>query len=137
MIHILTATDRAARWERVPSDDRGGSVDLDMHTSVQQGWSVVSVAGELDLQTSPALTDALTGALEADQPHVGVDLTRVSFMDSTALGVLVSALKRARERGGELALIGASGPPLKVLMLTGMAEGLFPMVGTAEELEAR
>ncbi|MEP7059421.1 MAG: STAS domain-containing protein [Actinomycetota bacterium] len=112
-------------------------VDLDMETSTYRGWSVISVAGELDLHSSPELTDAISGALEADHPHVGIDLTRVSFMDSTALGVLVSSLKRARERGGDLALIGAGGSPLKVLSLTGMADGVFPMVATAEDLDAR
>jgi anti-sigma B factor antagonist len=112
-------------------------VDLVMETSTHNGWSVISAAGELDLHSSPELTDAITGALEQDHPHIGIDLTRVSFMDSTALGVLVASLKRARERGGELALVGAGGSPLKVLSLTGMADGVFPMLPSIEDLEPR
>ncbi|MEA2551511.1 MAG: hypothetical protein QOE25_1280, partial [Actinomycetota bacterium] len=51
--------------------------------------------------------------------------------------VLVASLKRARERGGELALVGAGGSPLKVLSLTGMADGVFPMLPSVEDLEPR
>jgi anti-sigma B factor antagonist len=41
-------------------------------------------------------------------------------MDSTALGVVVAAMKRARERGGEVALIGPTGSPRKVLSITAL-----------------
>jgi anti-sigma B factor antagonist len=112
-------------------------VDLVMETSTHNGWSIIAPTGELDLHSSPELTDAVTGALEQDRPHIGIDLTGVSFMDSTALGVLVASLKRVRERGGELALVGAGGSPLKVLSLTGMADGVFPMRASVEDLEPR
>lgn len=112
-------------------------MDLVMQTSTHRGWAVISVEGELDLHSSPALTDEIAGALTPDAPRVAVDLSGVSFMDSTALGVLVSSLKRAKELGGELALVGASGSPLKVLSLTGMADGVFPMAGSVADLEER
>jgi anti-anti-sigma factor len=41
-------------------------------------------------------------------------------MDSSTLGVLVTALKHARERGGDVVLVGVSGSPAKVLELTGL-----------------
>jgi anti-sigma B factor antagonist len=112
-------------------------VDLVVESSTHRGWAVISVQGELDLHSSPALTDEIAGALNQDAPHIAVDLTAVSFMDSTALGVLVASLKRARERDGELTLVGANGSPLKVLTLTGMAEGVFPMTVSIDDLQPR
>jgi anti-sigma B factor antagonist len=52
--------------------------------------------------------------------YVAIDLRAVSFMDSTALGVVVAAMKRARERGGEVALVGPTGSPRKVLSITAL-----------------
>lgn len=112
-------------------------MDLVMQTSTHRGWAVISVEGELDLHSTPALTEEIASALNQEPPRVAIDLTGVSFMDSTALGVLVSSLKRAKERGGDLALVGASGSPLKVLSLTGMADGIFPMAQSIADLEER
>ena len=51
---------------------------------------VLVVEGELDLSTAPLLAERLTAAEATDAPLVIVDLDRVSFMDSSALHVLVS-----------------------------------------------
>src|SRR4051794_41985690 len=65
---------------------------------------VVTVTGEVDVETAPRLRSALLST--ADQPAlmVVVDLRDVTFLDSTGLGVLVAGLKRARENGGGLHL---------------------------------
>lgn len=112
-------------------------MDLVVGTEAHRGWSVVSAKGELDLNSSPVLSDEISRALDGDGPAVAIDLTDVTFMDSTGLGVLVTSLKRAKLRGGELTLIGANGAPLKVLALTGMTDGVFPMVETTGDLTER
>ena len=76
--------------------------------------------GELDLSTSAALRSALDEGFGDGSPRVAVDLSAVPFMDSSSLGVLVAYLKRAKERGGELWLVGVSGSPAKVIELTGL-----------------
>jgi len=82
-------------------------------------WGLLTVDGELDLSTSPELRDALV-ALGTDHERIAIDLRAVTFMDSTALGVIVAAMKRARERGGQLALVGPTGSPRKVLSITAL-----------------
>ena len=57
-------------------------------------WTVVSVGGELDLSTSAALRAALDAGLGEGTPRIAVDLTDVSFMDSSSLGILVSRPRR-------------------------------------------
>jgi anti-sigma B factor antagonist len=83
--------------------------------STHGAWSILTVEGELDLSTSPRFRDSLTELL-ATSDHVAIDLRGVTFMDSTALGVVVSGMKR----DGELALIGPTGSPRKVLSITAL-----------------
>lgn len=63
----------------------------------------VQVRGELDLATSPELGDVLERELDQGRAVV-VDLARVTFIDSTALNTLVSALKSCESNGGRLAV---------------------------------
>jgi anti-sigma B factor antagonist len=63
---------------------------------------VVAVAGEIDLFTAPELKAALGEALESGRIRIVVDLTETTFLDSTALGVLIGAVKRLRSRDGVL-----------------------------------
>lgn len=61
-----------------------------------------------------------------------VDLTDVSFIDSTGLGVLVTALKHTREAGGSLDVVVAAPRVLKVLALTGL-DVVIPLHATLDE----
>jgi anti-sigma B factor antagonist len=91
------------------------------------------VAGELDLHTSPALRDSISKLLDDGTSKLAIDLEHVGFMDSSSLGILVTALKRIRERDGEVALVGVNGSPMKVLSLTGI-DRLMPMFTSTAEL---
>jgi anti-sigma B factor antagonist len=84
----------------------------------------VLVVGELDLLTSPQLTDALNPLLDSVGPRtVVVDLTGVTFFDSSALNVLLQAQNRAAEQQIELAIV-ASPMVSRVIELTGVTEHL-------------
>ena len=69
----------------------------------EQSGTIVSAGGELDAFTAPELADALEGV--GDDGAVVVDLSRVAFMDSTALGVLVRGLKKLHLRGGRARVV--------------------------------
>ena len=88
------------------------------------------LSGELDLHTSPALRDRISKLLDDGTSRLAIDLEHVGFMDSSSLGILVTALKRIRERDGDLALVGVNGSPLKVLSLTGI-DRLMPMFASS------
>lgn len=108
-------------------------MDLRIRTRREDPWTVLEVGGELDLHTSTELRDQLTELIDAGDTRLAVDLADVSFMDSSSLGVMVASLKRAREKGGDIAITGAGGSPLKVLSLTGM-DAVFTMAATAADL---
>jgi anti-sigma B factor antagonist len=111
------------------------AVDLTIDSQRMGTWTILKVSGELDLHTSPALRERVSELLEAGTSKLAVDLEHVGFMDSSSLGILVVALKRIRENGGELALVGVNGSPLKVLALTGI-DRLIPTYGSTSELPA-
>jgi anti-sigma B factor antagonist len=112
------------------------SVEPTFETQANGPWTVVTVLGELDLSTSAALRAAVDGAAPEDHaPRVAVDLTGVTFMDSSSLGVLVACLKELGDRGGELRLVGVSGSPAKVIALTGL-DAAFTMEASVDDLPA-
>ncbi len=83
---------------------------------------VVDIAGELDLYTAPVLRDRLLDVIEGQgNRFVAVDLSAVGFMDSTAVHVLVQALRKVRERGGALQLARVPPPAQRVLDISGLS----------------
>ena len=94
--------------------------------------SVVTVTGEIDVATAPDLRECLL-AQEADRVSaIVVDLTGVSFIDSTALGVLVGAYRRQEDAGGALKLVVTESRILKVLEITDLAS-VFPVFANVDE----
>src|SRR4051812_42698663 len=63
---------------------------------------VVTVAGEIDIFTAPEFKDRIAGAIDAGGEVTIVDLAGTTFIDSSSLGVLISAHRRLRGRGGRL-----------------------------------
>ena len=108
-------------------------MDLELRHEEAGSWTVLTVAGELDLHTSVGLRDQLAELTGAGTRRLAVDLSSVPFMDSSTLGVVVVALKRLRELGGELALIAVNGSPAKVLSITGM-DRVIPSYATVGDL---
>jgi anti-sigma B factor antagonist len=86
--------------------------------------TVISVSGELDLASSPALEEELERVSQSDAQLVVVDLRNLEFMDSTGLSVLVRAHQRAEENGRRLGLVNGSQQVQRLLTLTGVADRL-------------
>jgi anti-sigma B factor antagonist len=93
---------------------------------------VVRAHGELDLYVAPEFKRRLANTIEAGKTRIVVDLTDAAFMDSTALGVLIGALKRLRVRGGALAVASEQPTILRILELTGMDQ-VLDLYATAGE----
>lgn len=99
---------------------------------IREGATVVEVAGELDLHSAPQLRAELTRALENSvPPRVIVDLSGVNFIDSTGVGVLIGALKRAREADGKLLFCNPQPRVCRVFEITGLV-GALPLFSTRE-----
>jgi anti-sigma B factor antagonist len=96
------------------------SIDAERH--------VVAVRGEIDLFTAPELKQKLTDAIEGGKTRIVVDLTQTTFLDSTALGVLIGAVKRLRTREGALVIVNVDQNIAKTFEITGLDQ-IFTIVG--------
>ena len=79
---------------------------MEVSTRKETGFTVVSVLGEVDLYSSPAMREAILGALSKREPNVVIDLSGVSYMDSSGIATLVEALQASRRVQGRLVLAG-------------------------------
>jgi anti-sigma B factor antagonist len=101
------------------------------HSELDKRTSVISVEGELDLSTAPRLKWMLVDALEGGHSLLVVDLTSATFMDSTALGVLI-AVKRRLEGDARMAIVCVRENVLKIFEFAGM-DGVFAIFPTIDE----
>lgn len=86
----------------------------------------VEVRGELDLSTSPELGDALRHELDGGRSVI-VDLSQVTFIDSTALNTLIAALRSCESNGCSLAVSPTLPPQVtKVFKITGL-DSVIPL----------
>ncbi|MGF9758424.1 STAS domain-containing protein [Microvirga sp. 0TCS3.31] len=83
-----------------------------------QGIALVRLSGRLDAAAAPQILARLKGAVAEGRSRLAVDLSQVSFIDSTGLGILVSGLKAARKTDGDLRLIAPSPQAQRLLRLT-------------------
>jgi anti-sigma B factor antagonist len=85
---------------------------------------VVEVTGQVDLYAAPEFKERISRVIDRGASRVIVDLSRVTFMDSTGLGVLVGALKRIRAASADLLLIVTDYDIERLFELTGL-DGTF------------
>jgi len=97
---------------------------------------IVAVGGEVDIFTAPRFKECLVELLDSGVRRVVVDLSEVTFIDSTALGVLIGGVRRAHAAGGAMTLVVVNRPVERVLSITGL-DRVFSMYATrAEALDA-
>ncbi len=91
----------------------------------EQGIQVIVLKGEVDMHSAPGLRERLLAALQ--QP-VGliVDMSEVSFIDSSGIAILVEGYKRAKQHSQRFSLAGVKAAPMQVLQLTRL-DKVFPL----------
>ncbi|MFI7024531.1 STAS domain-containing protein [Micromonospora sp. NPDC049900] len=88
------------------------------------GPTRLRLAGELDMSTAGQLNAVIDRLADAGERRLLVDLTDLTFCDSTGISVFVRGDNRAAAEGGWLRVTGASGRVERVLKVTGLAEVL-------------
>ncbi|MEO3770284.1 STAS domain-containing protein [Micromonospora sp. B9E7] len=88
----------------------------------RDGGACLRLTGELDLSTAPQLTAAIEELTAAGETRVLLDLTDLTFCDSTGMAVFVRGDNQAAAEGGWLRLTGANGRVERVLRVTGLAD---------------
>jgi len=93
-------------------------------------FALVRVRGEVDLSWSQQVRKAILDALGKSRA-VGVELSGVSYMDSSGIAALVEGFQTARAKGLKFSLVAVSSPVRSVLALARL-DKVFPLVETAD-----
>ena len=104
--------------------------EFELHVTTQPGVAIVSIGGEVDMATSPVLRDALEG-LSDDARIVVLECSRVSFIDSSTLRVLVAEQRRLHVAGRSLVLAALSDRVRDVLR-TARLDAVFAVAETVD-----
>src|SRR5215217_5490945 len=83
---------------------------------------LVTASGELDVAAAPQLSAILTMGAASSQPVVVLDLGGASFIDSTALGVIIRAADQLKGAGKQLFVVAPEGPVSRLLELTNLKQ---------------
>ncbi|MFN3649512.1 MAG: STAS domain-containing protein [Armatimonadota bacterium] len=90
-------------------------------TGVERPPAVLAIEDEsIDTANSWEVRAELIRVLHTQGPSLIVDLSGVSFMDSSGLGVLIHVLREARELGGDLCIRNPSREVRRILQVTGL-----------------
>lgn len=100
--------------------------------SLTREVALVSVSGELDLYTADRVASGIDEADAVGADAVVIDLSEISFIDSTALGVLVREAKRLEGRGHSLVLVTNDPRTRRVLEVTGL-DRVLPTYATLQD----
>lgn len=98
----------------------------------RNGVVLFVVYGEVDLHVAPELRDRLGNAVDEGAEYIVLDLTRVTFIDSMALGVLLRTHKQFRSRNGELRLVVPSSDLRRIFEIT-LLDQVFTLNATRHE----
>jgi len=100
------------------------SLNIELTTEQDGKVQLFRLSGSLDVATSPTLRAALLDGAERESHAIVVDLSQLEFLDSTGLGALIGAHRRAAERKGSLRVVAPEGQILRLLRITGLLDVL-------------
>lgn len=86
----------------MPTPDHNLSIDVKREGQAR----VVTLAGEIDLRTSPTLHARLLEEVESRPQRIILDLSGVTYVDSSGVGTMVDVKRQTERRGGKMALVG-------------------------------
>lgn len=105
---------------------------MSTHIAENNGITVIAPEGELDVHNSDELKTHIQNELGKGTSKLLIDLRDVAYMDSAALGVLVSGLKRAREAKAQFKIVNVTAPIERIFRLTRLSK-FFEIYGSTQD----
>lgn len=97
-------------------------MDFNLSLVSQPPEAYVTVRGELDLATAPLVSRRLRAEIDAGCRRMLIDLSDVTFVDASALGMLTVTRRALRDHHGSLRFVGYRPAFLRLCRATGLAE---------------
>jgi anti-sigma B factor antagonist len=101
------------------------------NTREEGGYTVIELQGDVDLSCSPDARKQILACLEAGK-NLLVDLSGVTYIDSSGVASLVEGYQTAKKKGLKFGLVGVSSAAMNVLQLARL-DKVFPINGTVQE----
>ncbi len=95
-------------------------MNLKIDVSDSNNTAIVQLTGEIDVFTAPLLVEKLIPLTEVEGKNVQVDLEKTTYLDSTGLGIFISAYKSSQEHKSTLELINVKDRVLRLFKVTGL-----------------
>jgi anti-sigma B factor antagonist len=107
-------------------------VNLDVTARPAGEFTVLAVSGEIDMDSAPQLREKVLEQISDGTPRLIIDMSGVTFMDSSGLSVLVAALKRVSDNEGELRLVVTRERTMKLFRITSL-DSVFSIHGSEQD----
>ncbi len=104
---------------------------MECTTRLENGFTIIALCGEVDLHFSPKAREIILKHLQ-DKNHVLVDLSAVTYIDSSGVASLVEGFQHARTHDLKFALVGVSKAAMQILQLSRL-DKVFPIIASATE----
>jgi anti-anti-sigma factor len=108
--------------------------EYDISHSLDVSACVARLSGDIDMSVVPELRHDLEASVDSGCVNVVLDLTRVTYVDSSALGLLVWLDRRVRPSDGHVILAGANSDVIRILELSGLAR-LATSIGITDDVD--
>jgi anti-sigma B factor antagonist len=105
---------------------------MELRSQIKDNVQILSLSGSFDTYTNSQARQWLEQAAKQPPAYIVVDLSKVQFLDSTALYTLVHGMKRSREAGGDMHLCGLQQPVRMIFELTRL-DRVFEIFQNQEE----
>ena len=93
---------------------------MPFEVTTPNGETKLNIGGSLDINSAPALSEAIDKLVGTKPPRVVVDLSGLDLIDSSGVAALVKLYKGVRNHGGAVVIVGARDQPLQIFKLLRM-----------------
>ncbi|SHH20252.1 anti-anti-sigma regulatory factor, SpoIIAA [Thermosyntropha lipolytica DSM 11003] len=112
----------------------GGDSQVDVEIKMVRNTLVIRVNGELDMVMAEKLKKEMEARLdEGEVKNLIVNLEKVTFIDSSGLGVIIAGYKKVMAANGRMYIVGAKPNVKRILILSGVSK-LIPIYDTEQEV---
>lgn len=94
------------------------NIRLETNAREVDGYKILDAAGEIDVYTAPQFKEAVNQIINSGQKDLIVNMQRITYMDSSGFGTLLSATKRLRPEGGTVNLVACNSAIDRMLRIT-------------------
>lgn len=112
------------------------STSFAVHTSQQEGISILALDGFLDAHTAPVFEESIQQEFAAGRNRIIVNCEKLTYISSAGLGVFMSFIEEIRDAGGDIKICAVIPKVLQVFEILGF-QTLFDIVDTVPQAIAK